>query len=145
MNCFGKNNPPFIIGDADRLIALLQSDDANHTIAVRVAQKLVEQQTEVLFPMTAIIEAATTLQRRLNSPQLAEIVRDQVIAGKLLIEKVEKDTLQKASQLFDPLGSKQNTLLDAIVATVARKYAAAGIFSFDGWYTKQGFLLIPQM
>ena len=145
MSILGKNNPPFIIGDADGLIALLQSDDANHIIAVNVAQKLVEQKAEVLFPMTAIVEAATTLQRRLNSPQLAEVVRDQVITGKLLIEEVQKNTLQKASQLFDPRGSKQNTLFDAIVATVARKYAAGGIFSFDGWYAKQGFALIPQL
>ncbi len=53
--------------------------------------------------------------------------------------------LTQASNLFQPFGSKQNTLFDAIVATIARKYAAPDIFSFDEWYAKQGFTLIPQL
>ena len=144
MSTHGTSNPPFIIGDADGLIALLHTDDANHAIALEVAQKLVAQKAEVLFPLTAIVEAATTLQRRLSNPPLVETIRQQVIAGELQIEEVETDILREASNLFNPFGSKQNTLFDAIVATVARKYAASGIFSFDNWYSKQGFTLIPQ-
>ena len=145
MNIPGTNNPPFIVGDADGLIALLHSDDINHAIAVQAAQKLVAQNAEVLFLLTAIVEAATTLQRRLANPPLADAVRQQVIAGELLIEEVEKDVLTQASNLFNPFGSKKNTLFDAIVATVARKYSASTIFSFDDWYAKQGFTLIPQI
>ena len=136
MSTHGTSNPPFIIGDADGLIALLHSDDANHALAVQVAQKLVAQKAEVLFPLTAIVEAATTLQRRLGNSSLVEKVRCQVLAGELLIEEVERDTLAQASSLFNPFGSKQNTLFDAIVVTVARKYTASGIFSFDDWYAK---------
>jgi predicted nucleic acid-binding protein len=53
--------------------------------------------------------------------------------------------LTQASTLVQPFGSKQNTLFDAIVATIARKYSATGIFSFDAWYTKQGFTRIPNL
>jgi predicted nucleic acid-binding protein len=133
--------PRVVIGDADGLIALLQADDSNHEKAVQIARRCVEQQAEVIFPLTAIVEAVTTLQRRLNNPQLAETVRQQTIDGQLVIEEVDRETLQQASTLFNPFGSKQNTLFDAVVATIARKYAATTIFSFDGWYTKLGFTL----
>jgi len=145
MNTPGTNNSPIVIGDADGLIALLHSDDANHAIAVEAAQKLVSQRAEVLFPLTAVVEAATSIQRRLNNPSLVEKVRQQVINGELLIEDVQNDVLTQASNLFNPFGSKKNTLFDAIVATIARKYSAFGIFSFDDWYRKQGFTLIPSL
>ena len=133
--------PLVVIGDADGLIALLQEDDSNHEKAVRIARHCVEQRAEVVFPLTAIVETITTLQRRLNNPPLAEKVRQQTIDGQLVIEEVDRETLKQASTLFNPFGSKQNTLFDAVVVTVARKYAATTIFSFDGWYTKLGFTL----
>jgi predicted nucleic acid-binding protein len=133
--------PRVVIGDADGLIALLQEDDSNHEKAVRIARRCVEQRAEVIFPLTAIVETITTLQRRLNNPPLAEKVRQQTIDGQLVIDEVDRETLKQASRLFNPFGSKQNTLFDAVVATVARKYAATTIFSFDGWYTKLGFTL----
>jgi predicted nucleic acid-binding protein len=144
MNTLGTNKPQIIVGDADGLIALLHTDDVNHAVAVHAAQQLVAQKADVLFPLTAVVEAATALQRRLNNAALAETVRQQVINGELLIEAVEKDILTQASTLFQPFGSKQNALFDAIIVTVARKYTATGIFSFDDWYGKQGFILIPQ-
>ena len=133
--------PLVLIGDADGLIALLQEDDSNHGKAARIARRCVEQRAEVIFPLTAIVEAVTTLQRRLNNPPLAEKVRQQTIDGQLVIDEVDRDTLKQASSLFNPFGSKQNTLFDAVVATVARKYAATTIFSFDGWYKQIGLTL----
>jgi predicted nucleic acid-binding protein len=143
MNMPGTNDaaPLVVIGDADGLIALLQEDDSNHEKAVQIARRCVEQHAEVIFPLTAIVEAVTTLQRRLNNPPLAEKVRQQTLDGQLVIEEVDRETLKQASTLFNPFGSKQNTLFDAVVATVARKYAATTIFSFDGWYRQLGLTL----
>ncbi|HEX2349602.1 MAG TPA: hypothetical protein VHI51_14315, partial [Ktedonobacterales bacterium] len=53
--------------------------------------------------------------------------------------------LAEAMTLFNPYGSKQNTLFDAVVAVVARRVDADAIFSFDGWYEKQGFRLVSQL
>jgi predicted nucleic acid-binding protein len=81
------------------------------------------------------------LQQGLNNPPLAERVRQQTIEGQIVIDEVDRETLKQASTLFNPFGSKQNTLFDAVVATVARKYAATVIFSFDGWYRQIGLTL----
>lgn len=140
-----EESPLVVIGDADGLIALLQEDDSNHKQAVQVAHWCVEHHAEVIFPLTAIVEAVTTLHRRLNSPQLAEIVRQQTIEGQLVIEEIDRDMLKQASTLFNPFGSKQNTLFDAVVAMVARKYAATIIFSFDRWYSHIGLTLASKL
>jgi predicted nucleic acid-binding protein len=136
-----EDMPLVVIGDADGLIALLQEDDSNHEKAVQIARRCVEQRAEVIFPLTAIVEAVTTLQRRLTNPSLAEKVRQQTIEGQLVIDEVDRDTLKQASILFNPFGSKQNTLFVAVVAMAARKYGATAIFSFDGWYTQIGLKL----
>ena len=143
----GINNdaPLVIIGDADGLIALLQEDDGNHDKAVQISQYCVEQHAEVIFPLTAIVEAVTTLHRRLNNPKLAEIVRQQTIDGRLVIEEITREMLTQASALFNPFGAKKHTLFDAVVAVVARKYDAAAIFSFDKWYSKVGLKLASEV
>lgn len=145
MNTLGMNDTFIVVGDADGLIALLHSDDVNHSIAVERAKGFVADKVEVLFPLTAIVEAATSLQRRLTNPPLVEAIRQQVIHGNLFIEDVQKDTLTEASKLFNPFGSKQNTLFDAVVATIAKRYQSEYIFSFDKWYTKQGFKILKRM
>jgi predicted nucleic acid-binding protein len=132
-----------IIGDADGLIALLQEDDVNHTIAVKAARKAVYEGSEIIFPLTAVIEATTTIQRKLSNPQLVERVVQDTVQGKLLIREVDKPLLDQAIGMFSPYGSKKNTLFDAVVAAFATKYNTPLIFSFDDWYTKKNFQIIP--
>ena len=53
--------------------------------------------------------------------------------------------LAEALTLFNPHGSKQNTLFDAVVAALAKRLDADAIFSFDSWYEKRGFRLVAQL
>lgn len=87
----------------------------------------------------------TTLQRRLNNPQAAaELVR-LVNEAKLAIEPIDDALLAEALMLFNPHGSKQNTLFDAVVAALAKRLNADAIFSFDRWYEKRGFRLVTRL
>ena len=63
----------------------------------------------------------------------------------LIVEPVDTTILAEALVLFDPDGSKKNTLFDAVVAAIAAKVSAKAIFSFDGWYERQGFTLARQV
>ena len=141
----GRSDKPVIIGDADGLIALAHEDDVHHAAAVRILQQLIEREAHILFPLTAVTEAITTIQRKLSNPNLADQLVQQVKAGAVAIEVVDKTVFHQALTLFAPHASKQNTLLDAIVATVARKYRADAIFSFDRWYPKVGLVLTADM
>lgn len=145
MNIYGTNKPFIVIGDTDGLIAILHEEDKNHSRAKETIAKLLQNEGQVLFPLTCIVETVTTLKRKLNKPKLAEHVVKQITGGMLAIENVDTDLLNNALRIFEPTGSKQNTLFDAIIAAVAKKKKTNIIFSFDRWYKKLGFNLISDL
>lgn len=142
-----KEQPPVIVFDADGLIALFNENDAHAGKAIQLLEKLQAVNAKIIYPVTCITETVTTLQRRMQRPDLVK----QIISlfhlhrSNLLIEPVDSDLLFEAVALFDPNGSKKNTLFDAVVAAVAARHTAQAIFSFDGWYSKQGFTLVADM
>ena len=62
-----------------------------------------------------------------------------------MIENIDKELLTEALKIFDPSGSKQNTLFDALVAATAKKLNTNVIFSFDDWYEKLGLKLAANL
>lgn len=130
---------PVIIIDSDGLIALLNPSDKHAKRALEILETLNALGARILHPVTVITETATTFQRRLGKPKLAGHLLNMIKDGQLPIETVDERILEEAMSLFDPKGSKKNTLFDAVVAAVAKKRKADAIFSFDGWYKKLGF------
>lgn len=139
------NDLKLIIGDADALIALYFKDDMNHLRAASLSAYLYKQSVEVIFPNTAIIEAITTLQRKLSNRELAIRLTNRYQAGELHVEYVDEQIMNLAADLFYLSASKQNTFFDAIVATMAKKFTAEAIFSFDDWYSKLGLTLVSNL
>lgn len=140
MNTLGTNSL-IVVGDTDGLIAILSEEDANHKKAVATVVKLLQLEAQTVFPITSITETITTLKRKLNKPGLAASLIAQITSGNLSIEDVDKEMLNVALTVFDPKGSKKNTLFDALVIATAKKLNTKLIFSNDDWYTKQGFTL----
>jgi predicted nucleic acid-binding protein len=135
-----------VVVDADGLIALFSKDDAHAETAMVLLQELVREEAKILYPSTAIVEATTTLQRKLNQPQLAAQIAELVKENQFPVEAVNEETLSDAVTYFKSTErSKHNTLFDAVVAAVAKKTNADAIFSFDKWYTKQGFVLVAEL
>ena len=141
MSTPGTNLPTVAIGDSDGLIAILHEEDKNFQIAKKTVAQLVQNDIQVIFPLTTIVETVTTLKRKLNEPKLAANIARQITRGELAIETIDTELLSVALAMFDPAGTKQNTLFDAIVAACAKKYKTNVIFSFDGLYKKLGFKL----
>lgn len=134
-----------VVGDTDGLIAVLSSEDANHKTAVAAITKLLQLDAQIVFPVTSIVETVTTLKRKLNKPDLAASVVAKITSGALSIENVDTDMLTVALTVFDPTGSKKNTLFDALVVATAKKLNTKVIFSIDNWYTKLGFKLALEL
>lgn len=141
MSTPGTNLLSVVIGDSDGLIAILHEEDNNFQIAKKTVARLVQNDIQVIFPLTTIVETVTTLKRKLDKPKLASRVVGQITKGELAIETIDTELLGTALTIFEPSGPKQNTLFDAIVAACANKYKTNVIFSFDGWYRKLGFKL----
>jgi predicted nucleic acid-binding protein len=134
-----------VVVDADAFIAYFDRDDAHAQQTVQILQRLAEAEVTLLYPSTVIAEATTTIQRRLRKPTIVTAIIERIRANELLIEAVDQSIIDAAATFFQPTGSKQNTLFDAIVAAVAQKHAACAIFSFDVWYQKRGFTLASEL
>ena len=129
-----------VIADADILVALAFEGDNNHEKVKAITRGLHEKLYDVYFPNTAILEAITALKRGLSQPSKAHLINRQYQEGAFDVIYVDEEIQQEASRLFEEkANSKQNTIFDALVATVARNRSADAIFSFDNWYTKLGF------
>lgn len=140
-----KDSALQIIGDADVLVALVHQEDSHNAKAKKISQVLIERNAVIIFPATAVAEAAAAIQRKFGRPDEVEKLLEGVLNELLLIRYVDDIILRKAIQTFQPRGSKKHTLFDAIVAAVAKEENADAIFSFDDWYRKQGFTLAEDL
>jgi predicted nucleic acid-binding protein len=136
------NNTRLIIADADAIVALSSKVDTNHERAKHILEDLATLHASVLFPITAVCEATTAIQKKLNNPEAASYVINQIEADNFPVQTIELKTLMTAFSLFKPQGSKRNTLFDAVIAALAKQLDAEAIFSFDGWYRKIGLTLV---
>ena len=68
------------------------------------------------------------------------------LGGSLIVpDNVDVDILKKSTTIFNPSGSRKNTLIDCSVVVVAKKIKADAVFSYDGFYAKQGFKLAEDL
>lgn len=148
MSCCGEeigvkmqNKQAVVIGDADALIAQADPSDIHHEKASTISNNLVKINAKVVYPVTAIAEAATHMQRVLNSTASAYSTVQLMSDPLVQIAEVNQQTLISALNYFSPKTSKKNTIFDCIVAAVAVEYQADAIFSFDKFYKSKGFKL----
>lgn len=134
------------VGDADSLVALVYKNDANHIRVQKISEWLQSRGYTVIYPNTAILEAVTALKRSLNLVDEAHLLNRQYQAGVFAVEYINESIQLKASQRFESTISKKNTIFDAVVIETAVEFEADYIFSFDNWYSREGFKLaeIPE-
>lgn len=136
---------PVIIVDADAIIGQTDAKDPHHQKSMEISQKLLELKAQVLYPVTAILEANAHMQRVLHSTADAYEVAQMMTDSAFTVVEVSKQTLTKALKYFNPTTSKKNTLFDCVVAAIAEEHEADAIFSFDQFYTKKGFTLAEKL
>ena len=134
-----------VVGDADAIIAQANPDDSNHNEAVRIAHEFITSQVRVIYPVTAVIEAVTHIQRALNSGATAYGTASLMVDPAVEVVEVNKQVLDCAVKYFSPTTSKKNTLFDCVVAATAEEYKADAIFSFDKFYKSKGFKLASEL
>ncbi len=137
-------NSPIIVVDADAIVAQASPSDSLHAKSAEVAILLVQHNARVLYPVTAIIEATTHIQRVLANGQVAYSTVLAFIDSNINVVEVNQEIMKHALQFFSSTTSKKNTFYDCIVAEIARKYKADAIFSFDRFYKKNGFMLASE-
>jgi predicted nucleic acid-binding protein len=132
-----------VIVDADAIIAQANPQDAKYEEAISLSKKLIQHNAKLLYPITAIAEATTYMQRVLNSGATAYGTAVTFLDPNITIVDIDQKIYQRAVQdYFKPKISKKDTLFDCIIAAVADEYQADMIFSFDKFYKKKGFKIV---
>lgn len=139
------NNFPVVVVDADAIIASENVNDVHHQKAMKIVERLTSSHAQILYPTTAIAEAATHMQRVLSDTERAYNTVSLMTKIETQVIDVGKQTLAEAMHYFSPKTSKKNTIFDCIVAAVARQQKADAIFSFDHFYKKHGFTLAEDL
>lgn len=133
-----------IIVDSDALIGIVHDVDNLHNRCLSVSLFLAENSFVSITPYPIVLEAATTLSRRMKKPELA---------SQLLFDFVDseqnKDTnynvAEIVSDLYNPKTSKKNTPFDHYVLALAKKNNIKYVFSFDKFYEKNGLILAEDL
>lgn len=116
----------------------INPNDPLNTQAIQTFQKLITQGFKLIYPTSVLFEVVSLFQRVLSTPtvtiKLIEIIKND----QLLVHIIDADTLKESAAIFNPAGSKKNTLVDCSVVAIAKKINADGVFAYDSFYIKQG-------
>jgi predicted nucleic acid-binding protein len=134
-----------IVVDSDGLIGLFNKDDAHFQSTQSILLNLTKKSTKFIYPVTTITEATAILKIRLKKPELADQITNLLLSDQLIIEPVDEYLLKEGAKLLTGGSSAHDTLFDAIVAAIAKKYKADAIFSFDKFYNTKGFKLASDL
>src|SRR3989344_5953676 len=127
-----------VVVDSDAIFAIYNPNDPLNSTATKTFQQLITQGYQLIYPTSVIFEVISLFQRVLPTPTITAKLIDMVKNDQILIAVVDREILKQSAELFNPLGSKKNTLIDCSVAIVAKRIKADGVFSYDEFYSKQG-------
>ena len=134
-----------VVVDSDSIFAIYNPNDPLNSQATQTFQKLITQEFQLIYPTSVVFEIISLFQRVLPTPKVTTRLIDLLRNGDLEIFVVDTDTIKQSAVIFDPAGSKKNTLIDCSVAVVAKKIKAEGVFSYDKFYIRQGLKLAEDL
>ncbi len=134
-----------VVVDSDSIFALYNPNDPLNEKATRTFGQLISRGYQLLYPTSVIFEIVSLFQRVLPTPTITAKLVEMIKNDAFLIHVVDTDTLKEAAGIFNPAGSKKNTLIDCSVVAVAKRIKADGVFTYDEFYTKQGLKLAEDL
>lgn len=134
-----------IVVDSDAIFAIYNPNDPLNSQAVKTFSRLIEQEYQLIYPTSVIFEVISLFQRVLPTPIITSKITEMIKNEQIFVQVIDEKMLKSSAQLFDPLGSKKNTLIDCSVVVIAKAIKASGVFSYDNFYTKQGLKLASQL
>lgn len=127
-----------VVVDSDAIFAIYNPNDPLNEEATRTYQQLITQGYQLIYPTSVVFEVISLFQRVLPSPIVTAKLIEMIKNDQIPVYVVDTEVLRQSAQLFNPTGSKKNTLIDCSVVIVAKKVEADGVFAYDEFYSKQG-------
>src|SRR3990167_4255285 len=124
-----------VVVDSDAIFAIYNPNDPLNTQATQTFQQLIAQGFALIYPTSVLFEIISLFQRVLPTPTITAKLTEMIKNDQFTIHIIDSDVLKESATIFDPTGSKKNTLIDCSVVIVAKKIKAYGVFAYDSFYT----------
>ena len=134
-----------VVVDSDAIFAIYNPNDPLNTKAIKTFQQLITQGYQLVYPSSVLFEVVSLFQRVLPTPKITTKLVEMIKNDRIPIYIIDADTLKESAVLFNPLGSKKNTLIDCSVVAIAKKIKADGVFAYDNFYTRHGLSLAESL
>ncbi len=125
--------------DADAFVALVDSKDSNHELAVAVSSSVSKFALGSVTSDPALGEAITVISQNVGH-QIAVNFGQEVLSSRLEIVEVDTKIRNKAFEIFKDQRSKNSRFTDAVNMAIMEQRGLKEIFSFDEDYKKSGFV-----
>lgn len=143
--CMAKKTKKIVIVDSDAIFAYYNFNDKLNKRATNTFLQLLDRDYLFIYPISVIFEVISLFQRVLSSPSITAELIELIKNDQLFVHTISTEELRGSASLFNPAGSKKNSLIDCSVAILAKRLKAEGVFSFDEFYSKQGLKLAEDL
>lgn len=134
-----------VVVDSDVIYAIYNPNDPLNSKATQTFESLVTQGYQLIYPSSVIFEVISLFQRVLPTPTVTNTLLEMIKDDSIFVYIIDSELLKDSVSLFNPTGSKKNTLIDCSVACLAKKIKADAVLSFDHFYTRQGLKLAADL
>lgn len=134
-----------VVVDSDSIFAIYNPNDPLNSKATRTFQQLITKGFKLIYPASVLFEIVSLFQRVLPTPTITAKLVEMIKNERIPVHAIDTDILKQSAVLFDPAGSKKNTLIDCSVVVVAKKIKAEGVFAYDRLYAKHGLKLAEDL
>ena len=137
------NTPRKIFIDADAFVALAREDDANHERAVSSLQHLIKQSVAFITSHYVFAESVTVISMRMGHAAAVRFIDAMRSDESDYLVRRATDTIDEtAIQIFKAQTSKNTSFVDCTNMAFLKQFHMDAVFSFDGVYKKNGFVLV---
>lgn len=135
-----------VIFDTDALVGLVNDNDSLHERCLKVIENLKINSYDAVIPYPIVLEAATVLakDKQILRADLAKIVLEKYAAVEVPMEFVT-EVGDLVAEIYNSKTSKKNSPFDHYVLALAKKNGINYVFSFDGFYKKNGLKLANEI
>ena len=137
------NTPRKIFVDADAFVALAREDDTNHKQAVSSLQHLIKQSVVFTTSNYVFAESVTVISMRMGHAAAVRFIEAmQSDESNYLLQRTTDVIDEAAIRIFKEQTSKNTSFVDCTNMAFLKQFHMDAIFSFDGVYKKNGFVLV---
>lgn len=124
--------------DADAFVALYNTSDINHKLALKIAKALSLAKIRLFTSDPAYGEVITVISQNIGHRDAVEFAED-ISKSNIGIVEIDGKLRQKGLSIFKKQTSKNARFTDCLNMAILKKENLAIIFSFDEHYKKNGF------